>query len=288
MVEVVAEVGSLFEHKGCVFIASVYKADYLEQLQDFKLRESDVFVVTYPKSGTIWMQQILSLIYSDCSLDETDNKPTIDRVPWIEVPQTGLTFNEQSSPRLYVSHLPYNLIPKDLKNKIGKVIYVTRNPKDVAVSYYHFHNYANILKTPKDFTEFLQTFLDGQVNFGNWFDHIKGWHSHKDEFNILCLRYEDLLKDLKSSIQKICDFLERQLDEEKLEEIAERCTFNKMKDNRMANYTTIPESILDHKKGAYLRKGVAGDWKNYFTVAQSEMFDKIIQEQLKDIPLTFT
>lgn len=42
-----------------------------------------------------------------------------------------------------------------------QVIYVARNPKDVLVSYYHFHKYATMLQTPKNFTEFFENFMEG-------------------------------------------------------------------------------------------------------------------------------
>lgn len=69
--------------------------------------------------GTIWMQQILSLIYADGDLDDVQSKPTIQRAPWIEVPNSN--FPERPSPRLNVTHLPYHLVPKALKAKKGKV-----------------------------------------------------------------------------------------------------------------------------------------------------------------------
>lgn len=44
----------------------------------------------------------------------------------------------------------------------SQVIYVARNPKDVLVSYFHFHNYAVILETPKDFSVFFERFMQGK------------------------------------------------------------------------------------------------------------------------------
>lgn len=44
---------------------------------------------------------------------------------------------------------------------LSQVIYVARNPKDVAVSYYHFHKMANFLPDPGTFSEFLSDFLEG-------------------------------------------------------------------------------------------------------------------------------
>lgn len=42
-----------------------------------------------------------------------------------------------------------------------QVIYVARNPKDVAVSFYHFHHLAKFLPDPSSFDAFLTQFLEG-------------------------------------------------------------------------------------------------------------------------------
>ncbi|XP_051880740.1 amine sulfotransferase-like [Pristis pectinata] len=271
-----------FQYKGCNFVASIYKKDYLEQLEHIEIRDSDVFIMTYPKSGTIWMQHIMSLIYSDGDIAAVESKPALARVPWIEVHSTN--FSARPSPRLNASHLPYHLVPKALKEKKGKVIYVARNPKDVLVSSYYFHIHFALYESPKDFQDFFEKFIDGRVEFSSWFDHIRDWYVHKDEFNFLFLTYEELQKDLAASVQKICNFVGRQLDAEKLDSVIKNSTFDKMKKNPMANYEGIPTKCSG---GSFLRKGTVGDWKNHFTVAQSEMFDKIFQERMKDVALEF-
>ena len=53
----------------------------LDQLKDFQLHPDDVWVVSYPKSGTTWMQQIVRLIRNNGVQDDIQ----IDRaVPWLE------------------------------------------------------------------------------------------------------------------------------------------------------------------------------------------------------------
>ncbi|KTF89674.1 hypothetical protein cypCar_00007226 [Cyprinus carpio] len=178
-------------------------------------------------------------------------------------------------------------MPVGLKQKKGKVIYVARNPKDVLVSYYHFHKYANMLETPKDFDTFFEKFMEGNV-FGNcWFEHVKSWFSHKDEMNFLYITYEDMIKDLRSVVERITSFLARNLTSQQLNDVIEHSTFKNMKNNPQANYQQIPVILLNHQLGSFLRKGTVGDWKNYFTVAQNERFDRVYQQKMKDVPLSF-
>lgn len=62
-------------------------------------------------------------------------------------------------------------------------------------------------------------------------------------------------QDLRGAIQKVSSFLRRPLAEDELSSCAKHCSFDSMKDNRMVNYTLIPAEIMDHNKGAFMRKG---------------------------------
>ncbi|XP_050986703.1 amine sulfotransferase-like isoform X1 [Labeo rohita] len=273
--------------RGFNLISGIHNPEAVDKIQNFEIRDSDVFVITYPKSGTIWLQQILSLIEVKGDVTATRDQLNSDRIPWIELVESEKQFDSAPSPRIRVSHLAYKFMPLQLKQKKGKVIYVARNPKDALVSYYHFHKYANMLETPKDFDSFFEKFMEGNVYGNCWFEHVKGWYSHKDEMNFLYITYEDMIKDLRSVVEKIISFLERDLTTQQLNDVVEHSTFKNMKTNPQANYQQVPVILLNHQLGAFLRKGTVGDWKNYFTVAQNERFDKVYQQKMKDVPLSF-
>ncbi|XP_028340932.1 sulfotransferase 2B1, partial [Physeter macrocephalus] len=171
-----------------------------------------------------------------------------------------------------------------LPNTHTQVIYVGRNPRDVVVSLYHYSKIARQLKDPGTPDQFLKNFLKGEVQFGSWFDHIKGWIRMQGKENFLFITYEELQQDLHSSVQRICQFLGRLLDEEALESVVAHSAFKAMKANTMSNFSLLPPSLLDQSHGAFLRKGICGDWKNHFTVAQSEAFDRVYRERMRGLP----
>lgn len=63
------------------------------------------------------------------------------------------------------------------------------------------------------------------------------------------------LQDLQGSVERICGFLGRPLGKEALGSVVAHSTFGAMKANTMSNYTLLPPSLLDHRRGAFLRKG---------------------------------
>ena len=87
------------------------------------------------------MQEIIWQIYNN---GETTSKNIFERVPFLEFstsPRLGefADIAKVPSPRLIKSHLPYSIIPKGSSDGTKcKYIYIARNPKDVAVSFFHF------------------------------------------------------------------------------------------------------------------------------------------------------
>ncbi|KAH1172702.1 amine sulfotransferase-like [Mauremys mutica] len=276
----------MFRHKGFYFLPDLANPEYIDSLEHFVVRDSDVFVVTFPKSGTVWMQNILSLIYYEGHRDGTAKTETIDRVPWLEYNFNKMDYGSRPSPRLFSTHLPYYLAPRDLRNKGAKVIYVARNPKDVAVSYFHFSKHAFIFEKVPDFNILMERFLSGKVLASSWFDHVRGWYTHRADYNILFLTYEELKKDLRSAVLKICDFLGKQLTEKELNVVVEKAVFDNMKSDPRSNYED-KTCILEKGRDNFLRRGTVGDWKNIMTVAQSEKFNKVFNEKMKDLPFKF-
>ncbi|OBS57590.1 hypothetical protein A6R68_11308, partial [Neotoma lepida] len=122
--------------------------------------------------------------------------------------------------RLLKMHLPVFLVPQSLLDHKVKVIYIARNPKDVAVSYYNFYNMAKVHPDPGTWNSFLENFMDGKgesesvarrglglgaqleelarsvsvpcLLHGSWYQHVKEWWELTHTHPVLYLFYEDM------------------------------------------------------------------------------------------------
>ncbi|XP_062860072.1 sulfotransferase 2B1-like [Trichomycterus rosablanca] len=152
------------EYKGVFLPKHLHPPDSLKYYEDFTFRPDDVLIVTYPKSGTTWLQEIVPLILSGGDLTPVQTIPNWDRVPWLEVHRAKILNPEQrSSPRAFATHYHYNMMNESFLKVKPKVVYVMRNPKDVFTSSFHYYGMASYLVNPGTADEFLEKFLSGKM-----------------------------------------------------------------------------------------------------------------------------
>ncbi|CAN9507153.1 unnamed protein product [Ophioblennius macclurei] len=273
---------------GISFPGHLHTQDSLQQAVEFNFKDTDIIIVSYPKSGTTWMQEIVTLVSSKGDPHVCQTVPNWTRAPWLEQYYCAAVLEASSAaPRLLTTHLPYRLLRTAIQDSKAKVIYVSRNPKDVVVSFYHFHKMANFLPNIDSFPEFLHQFLEGKLHFGSWFDHIIGWTQTPAVDNLLHVTYEEMLQDPHGAVRKMSLFLQCPLVEDEVNNCVKHCSFSRMKDNKMINYTLVPPEIMDHSKGSFMRKGEIGDWKNMFTEEQSRHFDSVFSSRMQQFCLQF-
>ncbi|XP_038065186.1 sulfotransferase 1C2-like [Patiria miniata] len=269
----------------------------VSDLKNFEVREDDAWIVTYPKAGTTWTQEIMSCVMHDGNLEEVNKRHTVFRVPFLEfgMPEPALKMKnmppihkivaEMPSPRVIKSHLPGQLLPPQMWTKKPKIVYVMRNPKDLVVSFFYFTRMMDRSqqKQAETFGDFFDQALEGKTMYGPWWEHYLYFWRKRHEPNILLLWFEDMKRDLRGIVEQISQFLGKNLSAERLDAITEHCTFANMKKNPMANPDTLIENAGGQdtgEKASFMRKGKVGDWRSHFTVAQNEAMDALIKEKL--------
>ncbi|XP_006142244.1 bile salt sulfotransferase [Tupaia chinensis] len=270
--------------EGIPFPSAGCSHEIFREVRDkFVFKNDDVLLVSYPKSGTNWLIEILSLIHSKGDPKEIQSVPIWNRSPWIDTEEGYKSLCNKEGPRLMTSHLPIHLMSKSIFSAKTKVIYLMRNPRDILVSGYYFWKETNLTKKPKSLEQYFEWFIQGNVVYGSWFDHIRDWMTMKGRENFLILNYEEMKRDTRSGVEKICQFLGKKLEPEEVNLVLKYSSFQAMKKNKMSNYSLLHGRYLNSNT-LIVRKGICEDWKNHFTVAQAEAFDKIFQEKMANLP----
>ncbi|TSL75250.1 Sulfotransferase 1 family member D1 [Bagarius yarrelli] len=256
-------------------------------VQAFRPDPSDVLISTYPKAGTTWTQEIVDLLLHNGDAEICRRAPIVLRIPFLElnspppIPAGLDLLKSVQPPRFMKTHLPIQLVPEGFWKNKCKIIYVARNAKDNLVSYFHFDQMDLTQPEPGPWDEYVQKFMKGK----SWYDHVKGYWKEKEKRNILYLFYEDMKEN--PIIVKIMQYLDLSRSDDIIDKIVELTSFNVMKDNPMANYSFVPKAVFDQSISKFLRKGEVGDWINYFTPAQSQIFDEDYARQMADVDIPF-
>uniref|UniRef100_A0A023F5I8 Putative sulfotransferase domain protein n=2 Tax=Triatoma infestans TaxID=30076 RepID=A0A023F5I8_TRIIF len=271
---------------------------YIDRIKNFQVRPDDVWVISYPKCGTTWTQEMVWLIGNDLDYEGSKNKLLFQRFPFLEA--VGIISDSQKSggdddewvfnadtisyadelpsPRCIKSHLPVSLLPDQIWTVKPKIIYVTRNVKDAAVSYYHHHRLWNGYTGV--FPLFMQAFLEDKLVYSPYWDHVIEYKKLESEPYILINSYEEMKKDLPSVIRKTAKFLGKSLKSDEIDVLADHLSFEKMKSNSAINGEELIKEVkqrhgLDPSDPTltFIRKGEVDSWKVEMSPDVARQFD---------------
>ncbi|XP_052795354.1 sulfotransferase 1C2A-like [Mya arenaria] len=267
-------------HKGIPLFEC--EIDRIEAMDTF---DDDIWLCGYPRSGNTLTQEMTYLIQT-LDFGRANSVYLEDRVPWIDAKDDRLqkvkgvdAIEEQIRPRFVKCHLPYDFLPSQLKDGKGRIIYVSRNAKDVFQSYYRIMLWDDQLDTSKEtLNTFFENFVKGKDLYGLWTDHIIGYWKKRDDENVLFLKFEDIVKDMPTVIRTIATFLGRTLVEDDVTKICKHCHVNNMRDNPMVNFSYKAKNMsIRQEVGAFINKGEPGVWRNVLTPQMSEQIDDMMK-----------
>ena len=284
-------------------ICGGFIADHFIQAINYHARDDDIFIATYPKCGTTWTQQIVYLLLNQ-GKPPANAGEYFKKNPFLDMLGTDSVIN-MPRPGAIKTHLPFNLIPYNAR---AKYIVVVRNPKDALVSFYHHTKGIPGYKFARgSFDTFFECFISGNVDYGDYFDHLISWWNRRHNANVIFLTFEEMKADIRRCIHKIASFIDKDLDEglsrdaEFMERVIKFSSFDYMKEqdkivreirygkpDNAANDQLIPlsmKAVIKNMAGpvsdnyAHIRKGIVNDWKNHLSKEQNErllkkFFDK--------------
>jgi hypothetical protein len=244
--------------------------------QRYRPATGDIFVASYPKCGTTWTQYIVYLLMNE-GRPLTAKQRLEDVFPHLEeVGEEPVRSLRQ--PRLIKTHLPRERTPWSPE---ARYVYVARNPFDCAVSFFHhtrgFVRHYDFAAGTWD--TFFECFLRGEVDFGDYFDHLESWWPQRAEPNVLFLTYERMLDAPGAAVAAIAAFLggraaELAREPGGLDAVVRASDFRAMRRDQARWSSARPAGMPP-----FVRKGTTGDWRNLFSAEQARRLAAKFQER---------
>ena len=215
------------------------------------IKKSDLFIVSYPKSGNTWLRLIVANLYfGNVNYNNIENL-----IPDIYHTNESKFINKKV--RIFKCHDHYDF-------RFERVIYVVRDTREVIVS------------------AFVKEFLNGKFNsnFGSWYQHVGSWYGVSDR-NILFIRYEDLRKRPSLQISKIANFLKIKVRKNKISEIIKKTSFKILQDQEDKHKVSWAGLPNNDSKVKFFREVQINSWKKFLTKEEVKKIKKMWGRNMK-------
>ena len=196
---------------------------------DFAPRPTDLFIVTIPKAGTTWLQQMVHQLRTGGDMEFTEISQVIPFLEMAHDLDQDVHAEQKAFPRCYKTHFWYDHCPKG-----GRYIVCLREPCAVAYSFFKFLCGWFFQDGEVSLVEFIREFWlangapQSKMQNSSYFHHLASWWPHRNDPNVLLLFFEDLKEDLESAVRAVAEFMGI-ADEERIKVALEMSTFSFMK-----------------------------------------------------------
>jgi hypothetical protein len=213
----------------------------------------DIFLISYPKSGNTWTRFLVAnLAYPETPADFS-NINTLTPDP------EGLSKRELARmprPRILKSHQYFD-------PRYKQVIYVVRDPRDVALSQFHFHRKRKVISDDYPIDKFITRFVAGETSpYGSWGENVVSWlATRQNRPGFLLLRYEDMLEDASRELTKVAAFMELPSDPQRIQNAVARSSADEMRKMEQTQAHLWSSTKSTRQDVPFVRSAKAGGWR---------------------------
>lgn len=227
-------------------------------------RDTDVFTATIAKCGQTWLTTVLYHLKTRGQDPDYGGQGLMRHVPWLEIPFDPVNnqpydvdarlaeIAASPDPRIFKMHVIWEEIPRPPGSR-SKVITVSRDPRDVPYSMYS--HLAGMKVGPfADGAPTFEAYFEQWWAFGYYYKFIHSFWPHRDDPDLLWLRFEDMKADLAGEARKITDFLGWERSDAEVAHAAALSQFDRMQTHEATHFG----GREPFKHGRFFREGAVG------------------------------
>ena len=220
--------------------------------RNLKVFPDDTFIASYPRSGNTWARFLIA------NLMHPEGPVTFANLETIIPDATALSSRELKRvprPRLIKTH-------EYFEPRYRKVIYLVRDPRDVALSLYNFRRKYRSVDDSYPIEQYVtERFLPGDLDV-SWGEHVGSWlGTRMNHPGFLLVRYEDLLQDPTRELRRLASFIGIAKSPETLTQAIERSSANRLRQLEKVEHEAWVTTKGKRADVPFIAEAVAGTWK---------------------------
>jgi hypothetical protein len=223
----------------------------------------DRFLVSYPRSGSTWTRFLIGNLLS--AMEPITFANIESRIPSIYI-CTDRQLRRLPRPRLLTSHEAFDPSYKT-------IIYVVRDPRDVAVSFYHYSIKNRHIADSYPIEQFVSRYVAVEIGpmydrWGSWADHVMSWvamRQGRDGF--LLLRYEDMVENPEGELAKVATLLKLEVSSERLSRAVELSSADRMRRLEKEQHEAWTQTSKTRSDKPFVRAAGSGNWRTSLSSA---------------------
>jgi hypothetical protein len=219
-----------------------------------KSYDDDVWIVSYPKSGNTWTRFLIANLIAGGQAVGWSN---IERlVPDIYLGRDS-HYRTLPRPRYFKSHEAY-------RPEYRRVIFIVRDPRDVAVSHYHFVRKANMVPVEATIDDIMEPYIAGNFGpYGSWGENVGSWlGARRGTPDFLVVRYEDLLADTEGQLARIAESIKLPVQNGDLRRAVENSRADRMREMEQAQRKEHKFLKSSRPEIPFVRAAKSGQWQS--------------------------
>jgi hypothetical protein len=256
-------------------------------------RPTDVFCATAAKSGQTWLLTLMHHLRTRGRDPDLGDKTLLDVCPWLELPrdfrrpdrplidraERMAELEALPDPRVFKLHVVWEEIPRAAGSG-AKVVTITRDPRELPYSMYsHLRGLKDEVgaNVGDDFDAYFERWFE----FGYVYKLAASFWPHRNDPDVLWLRYEDMQRDLRGSARRLVEFLGWDVPDDDIERVLPLVGFERMRDRERNGLMGRGETSMWKDGARFFREGAVG--KNRARLS-SEQEARIIARARETLP----